>query len=415
MPLPKIIPALADLTQDIAGAVPVELLRDWATGAQDLSTAESLLSPFQVKGTVVASDASGLSKLTQEMDLLDVLSLVSQPKEILHALGREIGGRAIGTWVADNTEMYYPAETELETVLNAMAEVQFRIQDRLRLRIGICIQSGTYFDIGGGFYGEDADEVEYLAEICAGPEEILLTENVVKQLKSLDSGSLALKKVSFEDSQMSAYLVQSKRRMPSLQERELLYPHPFPQDFYRLLPHFIEPGEVAELKRRIYAQWLRERAVVFFARQRQLRESPPLPGLLDDLVVNALMDTVIRETTSAADHIASSGGGIAILTFPTSQEALEFARAVHGKLMENGLPVQVGIDAGPILLFQNSKGPSGIAGNPVNVASKLAEDVGRPGCISITDRASQHLGNRSEYERFEISVSRITLKGIILT
>src|SRR5712671_4548448 len=104
MPLSKVIPALSDLTQDIAGPVPVRLLHDWAEGDQDMSEAQALLSSIQIQGTVVSSDTSGLSRMTQAMDLLDVLSVISQPKEIIHALGREIGGRAIGTWVADNTE-----------------------------------------------------------------------------------------------------------------------------------------------------------------------------------------------------------------------------------------------------------------------------------------------------------------------
>src|SRR5947207_1008118 len=143
MALLKIIPALADLTQDIAGPVPIQLLHDWANGEQDIGAAQALLASFRTEGTVVSSDTSGLSRLTQAMDLLDVLSLISQPKEILHALGREIGGRAIGTWIADNTEMFYPAGLQPDTVVNAMAEVQFRIQERLRVRIGMCIHSGS--------------------------------------------------------------------------------------------------------------------------------------------------------------------------------------------------------------------------------------------------------------------------------
>ena len=62
MPLPKVIPALADLTQDIAGPVPVDLLHRWATGDQDLAAAATLLSPFQIQGTVVSTDTSGLSR-----------------------------------------------------------------------------------------------------------------------------------------------------------------------------------------------------------------------------------------------------------------------------------------------------------------------------------------------------------------
>src|SRR6187402_792191 len=104
----RIIPALADLTQDIAGPVPLDLLYSWATGEQDDARAEELLAPFRVEGTVVSTDTSGLSRMTTERDLLDVLCLISEPKQIVHSIGLEIGGRPIGLWVADNTQMFYP-------------------------------------------------------------------------------------------------------------------------------------------------------------------------------------------------------------------------------------------------------------------------------------------------------------------
>jgi hypothetical protein len=414
MPLPKVIPALADLTQDIAGPVPLRLLHDWATGEQDLSAAASLLSSFQVQGTVVSSDTSGLSKLTQETDLLDVLSLISQPKEIVYALGREIGGRAVGTWVADNTEMFYPASVEPETVVDAMAEVQCRIAERLKLRIGMCVHSGTFYEIGDGLYGGEADRVEYLAEQCAGPNEILLTERVARQLKVVASDELTFLTFPHENFEEQAYLLKSARRMRHLEERDTLYPHPFPQDFYPLLPHFQEPVDAADVKRKVYDRWLRDRIVVFLARHRE-PEVRTMAGMLDDLLINALMDTVMREAARGTDHIASSGGGIAILTFDHPRDALDFTRTTHAKLAENGLPVLAGVDAGPVLLFENSRGPSGIAGDAINVASKLAEDVGRPGCFSVTDRAAKRLGESTGHERFEIGVSGITLRGVILT
>src|SRR4051812_13225171 len=120
MALPKIIPALADLTQDIAGPLPVELLQSWGAGQQDLNAAQKLLTSFAIEGSVVSTDTSGLTKLTEQKDLIDVIAIISKPKEIVHALGTEIGGRAIGTWVADNSEMFYPANVKAGDVLDAM-------------------------------------------------------------------------------------------------------------------------------------------------------------------------------------------------------------------------------------------------------------------------------------------------------
>src|SRR3990172_3308434 len=164
MPFPKTMPALADLTQDIAGPLPVELLQNWATGTQDLATAEQLLERFRLAGHVVSTDTSGLSRMTQERDLLEVLAAISTPKEIVHALGTEIGGRPIGTWVADNSEMYYPLSLAPEDVLDAMNEAQFRIAEQTPTQIGMCVHSGVSYEIGRGLYGPDALLVEYLAE-----------------------------------------------------------------------------------------------------------------------------------------------------------------------------------------------------------------------------------------------------------
>jgi hypothetical protein len=173
-----------------------------------------------------------------------------------------------------------------------------------------------------------------------------------------------------------------------------------------------------QAKQEIYDRWLQERTVVFLARQRSrgegAGETPSLDTMLDDLVLNALMDTVIRETMSAGDHVAGSGGGLAILTFGTPQEGIGFARDIQSKLAENGLPVQAAIDAGPVLLFRNSRGPSGIAGDPVNTASKLAEDLGMSGSISVTERAFSQMHSGAAADRFEVSISGISVRGVFL-
>ncbi len=416
MPLPKAIPALADLTQDIAGPVPVQLLRDWATGQQDLEAAVTLLDSFRVQGTVVASDASGLSRMMKEMDLLEVLSLILRPKEIIHALGREIGGRAIGAWVADNTEMFYARDLGAAAIIEAMAEAQTRIAERHPVQVGMCIHAGSFYEIGGGLYGADADTVEYFAEHCAGPGEILLTGSVARQLEA-DGGDpvphLGLQALPPEDFPEPVYMAQWNRRAPWLRERETSFPHAFPPEFYGLLSRL---GKSEEIRRQIYGQWLQECTVVFLSRQRApgAAGAPSLDSLLDDLVINALMDTVIREPLSAGDHIAASGGGIAILTFDTPQEGIGFARETQSKLAANGLAVQAAIDAGPVLLFRNARGPSGIAGDAVNTASKLAEDLGMAGSISVTERAFSQVNQVTGADRFEVTVSGITLRGVFL-
>lgn len=415
MPFPKIIPALADLTQDIAGPVPVRLLHDWATGTQELSAAEKLLAGFEVEGTVVSTDTSGLSRMTQEMDLLDVLSLISRPKEIVHALGREIGGRPIGIWIADNSEMIYPPSVDPQTIVDAMGEAQNRIHERMPIRIGMCVHTGRFYEISGGLYGADADKVEDLAEDCAGPEEILVTDETARYLKDIPASGLLRRDFDRgEDGMESAWLLAVERRMPNLIERDTAYPHPFPEEFYGVLSQLQGQAADAKIKEEIYSRWLREKVVLFIAHHHALEAPGAVGELLDHLVTNALMETVIQRI-APKENVASSAGGIAILTFDRADDALDFGRMTIARLAENGLRTRVAIDTGHVLLLQNPNGPSGIAGDPINIASKLSEDTGQDGFIRISDRAARQLRTQPAAERFEMQVSHVQLSGIELT
>lgn len=414
MPFPKIIPALADLTQDIAGPLPVELLQNWANGTQDLATAEELLERFRLGGHVVSTDTSGLSRMTQERDLLEVLSAISAPKEIVHALGTEIGGRPIGIWVADNSEMYYPLSVAPEDVLDAMNKAQFRAAELASVQIGICAHSGIFYEIGSGLYGQDALLVEYLAEQFAGPGEILATRQLVDALAQPECYSFVPRNNLESIHPAGVLRLTGARRMPQLEGKNVGYPHPFSPDFFELFMRLKGPPPDEEVKARICEQYLRECAILFLAREQRREAENSLSSLLDELVMNALVDTVLRKAMRARDHIAASGGGIAILSFETVPQALEFAEEIRMRFSGNGLPVSLGIDWGPVLLLCNESGPSGIAGDPVNVASKVSEDLGEPGKIHVTSRAAQHLQGVLSDGHFSIRISGLLLTGIVL-
>lgn len=412
MPLPRIIPALADLTQDIAGPLPVELLQSWAGGSRDAAEAGRLLDSYRIDGTVVSSNASGLSRMTQERDLLEVLSIVSRPKQIVHSIGVAIGGRGIGIWVADNTEMYYPPGIAPSLVVDAMAEAQARIGSSAHVRLGMCVHGGEFFEIGGGLYGGDAETVEYLAEEHARAGEILVTKAVTSRIADAADGSFALQPDLGSVYPPGVYAVAGRPRMPDLRGEDRRYPHPYPEAFFSLLDQLGHGGASDETRRKIYDAYLRERVVVFVVREHEQVAAHSLTILLDEFVGNALMETVIRVTMRADDHIAGLGSGLAILTFDTPAEALAFAKAVRAQFATNGVPVRIGIDQGPVLFFPNPRGPSGIAGAPVNIASKLSEDAGSSGTIRITARAAQQMALPPGARAFQVTVSGIRLTGV---
>lgn len=411
MPWPKVIPALADLTQDIAGPLPVELLREWVTGHQDLAKAAALLGSFEVSGTVVATDTSGLTRMTEERDLLDVLALVSQPKEIVHALGTAVGGRAIGTWVADNTEMHYPPDTPVESVVEAMSEAQARIERDAQVKIGMCVHAGDFYEIGGGLYGRDADAVEYLAERFAAPGEILLTHEAAARL----DGGIARERRRELDvvHPPGVFTLASKPRLPGASTVEgTAYPHPYPEEFFRSLIALRSAASPAALRAEIYGSLLQERVIVFMARERELLEAANLATLLDSLAANALMEAVVNQSAAARTHVASLGGGLAILSFEEAQQAVDLSLAMRDAFVESGLPVKIGIDAGPVLLLAKTRGASGISGDAVNIASKISEDVGVVNMVSVTARVAQRVRGLAGAEPFTAKVSRVNVTGV---
>lgn len=412
MALPKIIPALADLTQDIAGQLPLELLQTWATGNQNADEATKLLDRYRITGTVVSSDTAGLSRLTEERDLLDVLALVSAPKQVLHGVGVAVGGRAIGVWTADNTEMFYPASVSAELVVDAMAETQTRIAASGDLRIGMCAHRGEFFEVGGGLYGHDAEAVERLAEDWAGPGVVLVTRAIMDQLGAADRAGFTPRVELAEIHAPGVFELSAARALPHLRADEQIYPYPFPEEFFTLLESLRDTDQPEALRKRIYDAYLRERVIVFVSKSGTEEESSPLETLLDGFVSNALMETVLKVGMEAGDHVAGVGGGLGILTFDTTREAIDFASAARARFADNGVTVKIGIDRGPVLEFSTQGRHSGISGDPVNIASKLSEDTGTGGRIRVSTRALQGLAAPPDAQPFEVMVSRITLTGV---
>jgi hypothetical protein len=90
-----IAPALADIAQDIAGEIPLPVVLQWEAGSKTAAIHRSILEDYSIQGTVVCSDSAGLSRLTQQRTLLEVMKLVHDPKEVVYGYGSSIGGKDI--------------------------------------------------------------------------------------------------------------------------------------------------------------------------------------------------------------------------------------------------------------------------------------------------------------------------------
>jgi hypothetical protein len=412
---PRTIPALADVSKDISGPLPVGLLDEWVAGTRSQDAARALLAPFRREGFAVSSDTAGLTKMTQERDLLDVLWLVSEPKQIIHAVGTAIGGEDIGVWPADNTEMFYPAAVGADAVVDAMVEAQARIAERASVKVGLCIHPGVFYEIGGGLYGGDAQAVELLAETYARGTEILVTKELVDRLHAPAEFALLRRSDLDVVHESGVFSLASSRRLAGLREAQTIHPHPFPPAFFAMLQQRKCAPGAPKVETAIYGAQQRDCFVVFIARHAREASEDDLACLLDSLVQNERMTNIIEESIDVGAHLAQGGGGISILVYERGADALAAARALRERFAKAQVDVTIGMDRGPVLVFV--RGPScsgGIAGDPINLSSKISEDLGELGRIRITERAAQGMEGLGAPESFAEVLSGVEVRGVIV-
>jgi hypothetical protein len=298
-------------------------------------------------------------------------------------------------------------------LLDAVAETQARITESCDVGIGMAVHYGEFYDIGGGLYGRDADMVERLAEHDARSGEVLVTAAMVDRVAhGADARFTPARDLQTVD-ESRVFRFATSARMAGLAVTAVRYPHPFPEEFFSRLSALGTAPDREAAKQAIYEQYLRDRVIVFLSVERE-PSAGGLGTLLDDLVINAVMETVIGRLPGAAAHVTGIGGGIAILAFEQADEAVDLAITLRALFMQNAMMVKIGIDRGPVLFFANSRGRSGITGDPVNIASKISEDAGAVGRINITARAAAAMTHLPPCNPFQTTISGVTLAGVFV-
>ncbi|MBA3533934.1 MAG: hypothetical protein H0T73_18600 [Ardenticatenales bacterium] len=400
------LPALSDLSTDIANGIPPELVLAWADGERSEARAAELLAPYRRIGTVATSDTVGLSRMTKEHDLSVVLQMISRPKEILHALGTEIGGEAIGRWVADNTEMFYNASIPVDEVVGAMLEVHRRLPPGSP-KIGIGIHYGTFYHIGGGLYGMDADLVEHIAEEESRGGETLLTGAAHARLRAAASYP-----VEVRDDLAAFGPILHVTDGPSyahLPLRNTKYPAPYSNDFHDAIERM--EAKTAEGLDEAMTAYSHEKAVLLVERCPTSENISGLVGLLNELLGNALLNLTFRQQLRPYETVCKTAGHIVLATFDEVGQALAVAQALRAAMADNGFILRAGIDVGPLLIFPMGNGRWEFAGDPVNIASKQAEDCGMPGWIYLSEQAAVGL-DLPDAEPFEWQRSALTIRSV---
>ncbi len=400
-------PQLFDTAQDIIGALPLKLVADWLGSEQTRDDALRLLESFKVRGYSVSSDSAGLTKLTQQKGLLEILAIINQPKTIVYGVGQAIGGEGVGIWAADNTQMFYPDSVDAATLVSALLTVQDEIARTCQIKIGIGAHYGEFYSLGGGLYGYDADVIEEVAENETAGGEIIISEAIRDRLPA-DHG-FTLERRSDLNTEIGAfYRVLDGKRLGELRPNGQRYPIPYSEDFYADLISYQARMQDEELARKLAAKYVQHKVVVLIDRENQEGEVHEI-SMFNHLSFSALMkDIGLRLLSATAGAEIKVAGSLGIYVFDDAAAALDFARAFRDEFAKYEIGCRVGIDAGDVLIFDLPAGGKDIAGNPVNVASKMSQDKGAFGKLYLS-AAMKRMVNAGDYRELRYTVSGVEM------
>lgn len=400
-------PQLFDTAQDIIGALPLKLVADWLTSEQTHDDALRLLETFKVRGYSVSSDSAGLTKLTRQKGLLEILAIINQPKTILYGVGKAIGGEGVGIWAADNTQMFYPDTVDAATLVSALLTVQDEIARTCQIKIGIGAHFGDFYALGGGLYGFEADVIEEVAENETAGGEIVISQAVRDRLPANHGFSLE-RRSDLDTGIGSFYRVLDGRRLRDIRPNGERYPIPYSEDFYADLIAFQSRLNDEALIRHLSEKYLQHKVVVLIDRENEEDELHEV-SVFNHLSFSALMkDIGLRLLPADAGAEIKVAGSLGIYVFDDAAAALHFARSFRQEFGKYQVGCRVGIDAGDVLIFDLPAGGKDIAGNPVNVASKMSQDKGAFGKLYLSE-AMKRLLDVSGFREIRYAVSGVEM------
>jgi class 3 adenylate cyclase len=393
--------SLADLSQDIAGAIPADIVLGWNRGERTREKHDELLHPFRAQGTIAASDSAGLSRLTQRYSLAQVMKLVSEPKEVVHAYGAAIGGEAIGIWAADNSEMFYAASIDPARVVTQMLAVQREVKD-LTVQIGLGIHACECYRIAGGLFGPHAELIEEIAEDETAGGETVISDTVLECLPA-PMRARARRRQDLADRGSLWSLTDYDGALDAIRGDDRDYPAPFDGAFLARL----RTTSLDALATASFDELSHHKTVAFIKVPH--REHPLL---LDAFTEMSLIDLSIRRVAALyRAEVIKSTGALAIVLFDDVGAAVDFSRDVVETTARLGFDASVGIARGEVFLFPLQGGGRDIAGNAVNLGSKLSEDSGMKGILVEASAPLPQSLLPPASEPFTVTISRVKISG----
>ncbi|HLO89136.1 MAG TPA: adenylate/guanylate cyclase domain-containing protein [Nostocaceae cyanobacterium] len=405
----KFSPSLFDITQDIIGTLPLKLISQWQESNQSSTDAKNLLAPYKVKGYSVSSDSVGLTRLTQQLGLLEILALINQPKEIIYGCGIALGGEGVGIWAADNTQMFFPESVKAEILLSALLSIQQEIQQNSRVQVGLGAHFGEFYYLNGGLYGIEADTIEEITENQTEGGEIVISQGFYERL-SLNHNFTIAQRDHNQTAIGYIFRVLDGQTLSPMPPANPKYPIPYSEAFYSDLIKYKYELHNQDFAQYLTNKYLQNKVVVLVERDSQEIENQEVT-LFTNLLMSAKLKEVSREliTKNQGEEIKVIGT-LGIYTFDLGSSALNFAQALRQELARENIAVRIGIDFGQVLISDLPVGGKDIAGMPVNLASKMAQDKGEFGQIYLSTKMKE-LVDVSGFREINYSISGVEIQA----
>ncbi|MBD2663318.1 hypothetical protein B6N60_03193 [Richelia sinica FACHB-800] len=405
-------PALFDQAQDIIGCLPIKLIQQWEESKKTPQTAFELLEDYKFTGYSVSSDSAGLTKLTQQQGLIKVLAMINQSKEIVYSFGAAIGGEGIGVWTADNTQMLYPSSLSAERLVSAMMTIQREMNKNCQIKIGMGAHYGDFYLINGGLYGLEADVIEDITENETEGDEIVISQSIYELLPRNHDFKI-VQKTHTQTPIGHIFRVLDGPVLTDILPKERKYPIPYSDEFYYELLAYSNRWHDPQLERQLTDKFTQNKAVVLIEREShhsEIHETAMLMNLSRSLILKEIGINLLAENQGQEINVVGSSG---IYVFDQAQFAIDFAKKFRQELAVKEYRCRIGIDVGLVVICDSPTGGKQIAGMPINIASKMAQDKGEFGNLYLSQNVKE-LVNINQCKEIKYTVSGIGITAYIL-
>ena len=303
--------------------------------------------------------------------------------------------------------MFYPDGVAPDHVASMLLAVLDRVGAECEVGIGICAHHGMFYELGKGIYGPDADRVESIAEDFTEAGELAITGELAALLGTTASFSLRPRE-DLRATFGAVLRVTDGPRLGGIDASDFRYPLPFTEEFFGGLTEFQRTRRASLVPHPAY----RESAVVVIEREREDLDVPEVAAL-NDLALSAALKRLGR---ALVDDLAGleikTAAGVSIYLFDEPRHGVDFCRKLRQMFAAEGVQLRMGMDVGRVLVFELGNGLRDIAGSPVNIASKLARDVGEFGIIQMTAEAARRAGLAAVTAARGVRAGGVTIEAV---